>query len=155
MQSAQICITYWNAINLCSFRIYNLINEYLRDVESTVISTLLRFRKLKWEHITFVFQQRNPTYHFYSYLILVSCLNGNCNHVTFSELRIVEFVLFSLDINVLNGLTMFDWLQNFGFFGTFVNFLVFLQRTLHKRYFCIAGFSNTIHNYIIHRISAC
>ncbi len=67
-----------------------------------------------------VFQQRSPSYHYHSVLMLLCCLHGQCDLVSLKFLRLYEYCLISRDVTILYGCTTSAWLYSFNWLAYYV-----------------------------------
>ena len=87
---------------IVSFRIYALINEYKQECQNLVKSPMYAIRKLRWERVQFLFQQRSCVCHFFSWLALYFVLIGCLDQFSWKNLRLSEFLIASFDcLNVI------------------------------------------------------
>ena len=86
-----------------SFRIYALINEYKQECQNLVKSPMYAIRKLRWERVQFLFQQRSCVYHFFSLLALHFVLVLCFGKIFWKNLRLSEFLIASFDCLCIIG----------------------------------------------------
>ncbi len=102
---------------MIAFRIYNLINEYKQELESVVKSGLFKIRKLRWDRIYCLFQQRSSSFYNFSSLPLLSAINGYLDLSDPSKIRLIEYLLLTNDSSL-------QWSLFFCFFlGSFFSFV--------------------------------
>ena len=88
---------------IVSFRIYALINEYKQECQNLVKTSMFQVRKLRWERVQFLFQQRACVYHFFSWLALYFTLIGCFDEISWKNLRLSEFLIANFDCLTIIG----------------------------------------------------
>lgn len=82
------------------------MNEFKQESEAAVKSVLFGLRKHRWERIYIMFQQRSSCYHYYTVIMLLSCLHGICDSVDLHLIRVFEYIGLTIDISYVCNLSI-------------------------------------------------